>query len=172
MDSLYRLLRAARDVLDLSQTDVAEAARVSTRTINRIETGAGLVSFSHVGQIRIFLESRGVVFLDPTDEEDWTLMLPQWLAPAPDKNLERGKLYHPLPGPLFRAARVALGFTQRELGLRARLAHTTVRRLEKSDVEASPELAYVLQRHLEKEGVKFFRPVADAGWRMRLTPAG
>lgn len=168
MDALHRLLHAARDILDLRQTDVAEATGVSIRTINRMERGIGLVGFKNLGEIRSFLETHGVKFLEPTEKSDWTLVLPLALAPAPTPTSPQDRVYYPLPGVVFRAARVALGLSQSELAVRAGLAHTTVRRIEKDDKKITPEMAYLLQKQLEKEGLKFLRPDDDMGWRLGI----
>lgn len=168
MNALYRLLRAARDILELRQTDLAEATGVSVRTINRMERGIGLVGFERLGEIRSFLETHGVKFLEPSDEGDWCLVLPLRLAPAPIMTSAQDRVYYPLPNAVFRAARVALGISQSELAQRAGLAHTTVRRIEKGDDKITREMAYLLHMQLQKEGLKFSRPANGMGWRLEV----
>lgn len=57
-------LRAARAMVGLSQTDVAEAAKVSSMTVKRAEgSGKPPASADAVAAIRAALEAAGVVFL-------------------------------------------------------------------------------------------------------------
>ncbi|MGR9476921.1 helix-turn-helix transcriptional regulator [Rhizobium leguminosarum] len=163
METLHRLLRAAREVLDLSQSDVAKAANVSTRTIARLESGSSTVSFKKLSDLRGYFEGFGIRFIPPTETMDWGLAFSLELAPPPGLP---NSIYDPLPGRVFKAARVAAGLRQEEIAARAGLGHTTVRRLEKSDVTVSPERAYTLQKRFENDGFRFVKPDGLDGWRL------
>ncbi len=59
-------IRAARGLLDWSQTKLAEAAGLSLPTVKRFETGKGArVSDKAVGRMVVALEGAGVAFVDP-----------------------------------------------------------------------------------------------------------
>ncbi|MGO6690745.1 helix-turn-helix transcriptional regulator [Rhizobium johnstonii] len=166
METLHRLLRAAREVLDLSQSDVAKAANVSTRTIARLETGSSTVSFKKLSDLRGYFEGFGIRFIAPTETMDWGLAFSLELAPPPEEPGLPNSIYDPLPGRVFKAARVAAGLRQEEIAARAGLGHTTVRRLEKSDVTVSPERAYTLQKRFEDDGFRFVKPDGPDGWHI------
>lgn len=59
-------LKAARAMLRMEQRELAKLARVTQRTIARIEGAPGTVSGSYrtVDQIKKVLESRGIVFTE------------------------------------------------------------------------------------------------------------
>ena len=58
-------IRAARALAGLSQTQVAEAARVSSMTVKRAEgSGKPAASAAAVAAIRSALEAAGVVFIE------------------------------------------------------------------------------------------------------------
>ncbi|TBG15974.1 helix-turn-helix transcriptional regulator [Rhizobium leguminosarum] len=166
METLHRLLRAAREVLDLSQSDVAKAANVSTRTIARMETGSSTVSFKKLSDLRGYFEGFGIHFIAPTESMDWGLAFSLELAPPPEEPGLPNSIYDPLPGRVFKAARVAEGLRQEEIAALAGLGHTTVRRLEKGDATVSPERAYTLQKRFENDGFRFVKPDGPDGWRL------
>ncbi|TBD01857.1 XRE family transcriptional regulator [Rhizobium ruizarguesonis] len=170
METLHRLLRAAREVLNLSQSDVAKTANVSTRTIARLETGSGMVSFKVLTRLRDYFEGLGVGFVAPTEKWDWCLVFAPNLAPPPEESNPTNRLYDPIPGRVLKAARVAGGWRQEEIATRAGIGHTTVRRLEKDDVTVRPELAYILQKKFEDDGFRFVKPDESNGWRLFIPP--
>lgn len=65
---IVRALRAARALLNLSQSDVAKLARVSRIKIIRMENADGGVSLSTLESVRAAYEREGVEFLPSTDE--------------------------------------------------------------------------------------------------------
>ncbi len=61
-------MRAARGLLNWSQTELAEAAGLSLPTVKRYETGVGAkVSADAVDKMRHALEQAGVTLLDSGD---------------------------------------------------------------------------------------------------------
>ena len=56
-------IRAARAVLGLDLSDVAEAADISRNTVSRIERGAEALA-STIGKIQRVLEAEGIEFLN------------------------------------------------------------------------------------------------------------
>ncbi|WP_158874176.1 helix-turn-helix transcriptional regulator [Antarcticirhabdus aurantiaca] len=61
------ILRAARVLLGLSQDELAEAARISKRSLARLEAGEFDPLLSTIETVKLALEERGVVFLGPTE---------------------------------------------------------------------------------------------------------
>jgi DNA-binding XRE family transcriptional regulator len=57
------MMRVARTLLDLSQEQLAERARISRRTIVRIEAGGRGVAFDAVERVRLTLQRGGAAFL-------------------------------------------------------------------------------------------------------------
>lgn len=166
IETVHRLLHAAREALDLSQSDVAEATGVSTRTLHRMENNFGMVGFDILGKLRGYFDELGMKLVADTDQGRWSLMFSRDLAPAREPGWEQ-RIYDPIPARVLKAARVMAGMTQAELSARAGLAHTTVRHLEKDSGKASLESAYRLQQYLEGNGIKFSRPNGEFGWTLR-----
>ncbi|WP_376769873.1 helix-turn-helix transcriptional regulator [Aureimonas pseudogalii] len=61
------LLKAARFMLSLSQDDLAKEAKLSIRTIHKLEAGGRGLSLSSLEAVRRVLEARGIVFLGKTE---------------------------------------------------------------------------------------------------------
>lgn len=59
-----RQCRAARDLLEWQQKDLAEAAGVTLPTISNFETGTRLPHPNNLAAIRAALEKAGVKFID------------------------------------------------------------------------------------------------------------
>ncbi|MGR9143945.1 helix-turn-helix domain-containing protein [Rhizobium leguminosarum] len=167
MDTVNRLLHAAREALDMGQSDVAKATGVSTRTLHRIENRQGLVGFEILENLRGYFKERGVALIETGDARKWALVFSRELAPLPDQT-QKNRIYDPVPGRVLKAARVLSGLSQAELGALANFGHTTIRLLEKSDNGSTPERRYVLQTYLEKAGVEFVKPHGEQGWSLRL----
>lgn len=67
MDSMKARIKAARDLVGMTQADLCEAAGVPLITLRRIEgkpDHAGLVSADTVEKVRLALEAQGVQFLE------------------------------------------------------------------------------------------------------------
>lgn len=57
-------IRAARELLGLSQTDLAHAAGVSARTVGAIEGGVGNPTLASMMAVLRYFASAGIVFSD------------------------------------------------------------------------------------------------------------
>ncbi|KFI24902.1 helix-turn-helix transcriptional regulator [Paenirhodobacter enshiensis] len=67
MDSMKARIKAARDLLGMTQAELCEAAGIPLITLRRIEgkpDHAGLVSLETVRKVREVLEAQGVQFLE------------------------------------------------------------------------------------------------------------
>jgi transcriptional regulator with XRE-family HTH domain len=82
MRAPYQLLRAARVALDISHEDLAREARVSERTLVRIEKPQN-VSEESIARVQAALEARGVRFLPEGDESGPGLRIPASAIAAP-----------------------------------------------------------------------------------------
>ncbi|WP_414692935.1 helix-turn-helix domain-containing protein [Pararhizobium sp.] len=166
MDTLRRMLRAAREAVGRSQADAAASADVSVRTIQRMESGEGEVTFDTLASVRDFLETQGVKFLPPDDDRDWGVAFSDAVAPFPDEDSARKRLFDRAPGAVLRAARTILAASQEQLSKQANVAHTTIRRLENSDPTVPAELAYRLQLYFQTMGIEMRKPDSNYGWRV------
>lgn len=166
METVHRLLHAAREALDLSQTDVAKATGVSTRTLHRMENDQGIVGFDILGKLRAHFERLGVRLIAPVEGARWAITFSPDLAPPPALD-SSDRVYDPAPGRVLRAARVLAGMTQADLASHSNVAHTTIRRLEGGG-NVGAEKVYILQRCLEERGIEFIKPKGkEAGWALR-----
>ncbi|MFS8112038.1 helix-turn-helix transcriptional regulator [Rhizobium jaguaris] len=168
METVNRLLHAAREALDLGQSDVAEATGVSTRTLHRIENGQGLVGFENLTKLRVYFERLGIALVELDDPKKWAIVFDSDLAPKVDRT-EKNTIYDPVPGSVLKAARVLASLSQAELAALTNFGHPTIRKLENTNDGSSPERRYVVQTLLEKSGVEFLKPTEQAGWALRIT---
>src|SRR6218665_304442 len=67
------VLRAARELVGVKQVDAAAAAGISRRSIQRLEAGERDWANASV-LLQTYYESRGIVFLRPTDGNGWGLI--------------------------------------------------------------------------------------------------
>lgn len=167
MDIANIQLHAAREALGLTQQDVAKVTGVAARTIYRIESGTELVGFETLEKLRAHYQGLGVSLVMPRDAKKWALSFSREIAPAPASDTGSENLFDPVPGSVLKAARILSGMTQLELGLKAGLAHTTIRKLEKSSTHVRHHNAHTLQRTLEDIGLQFVKPAEKTGWLVR-----
>ncbi|WP_244644673.1 helix-turn-helix transcriptional regulator [Azorhizobium oxalatiphilum] len=80
----YRILKAARTLLELSQDDLANAAGVSRRTVQRLENGDQTLSVKMHDTIQRTLERRGVQFIGRTPNAGEGFTLPRETDEATD----------------------------------------------------------------------------------------
>lgn len=167
METVNRLLHAAREALDMGQSDVARVTGVSTRTLHRIENGQGLVGFENLTKLRAYFESLGIVLVELENPKKWAIVFDSKLAPRADRT-EKNTIYDPVPGPVLKAARILAGLSQAELAALTNFGHPTIRKLENTNDGSAPERRYVVQTLLEKSGVEFVKPAGQVGWSLRL----
>lgn len=67
------VLRAARELVGITQRDVVEAAGISRRSLQRLETGEQEWIKASV-LLQTYYESRGIVFVRPADGNGWGLI--------------------------------------------------------------------------------------------------
>ncbi|MGO7864979.1 hypothetical protein ACC676_25780 [Rhizobium ruizarguesonis] len=152
-------------MLDLSHSDVAKAANVSTRTLARLETGSSTVSFKKLSDIRGYFE--GLESASSHQMRRWTGALrSDSNLPMPEEPGLPNSIYDPLPGLVFKAARVAASLTQEEIAARRPWPHDGAPPRKKNDVTASPKRAYTLQKKFEDDGFRFVIPDGSEGWRI------
>lgn len=171
MDIANIQLHAAREALGLTQQDVAKETGVAARTIYRIESGTNLVGFETLEKLRLHYQRLGISLVLPSDAARWALSFSREIAPPPTSDIGTENLFDPAPGSVLRAARILSGMTQLELSLKAGLAHTTIRKLEKNSTNVRHHNAYNLQRTFEDIGLQFVKPSENAGWLLRYRDA-
>jgi len=67
------VLRAARELLGLKQVEAADAAGISRRTIQRLESGE--LDRTHASiLLQTSYETHGIVFVRPTNGQGWGLI--------------------------------------------------------------------------------------------------
>ena len=95
MKAPFQLLRAARVALDVTHEDLSRESGVSERTLVRIETPQS-VSGDSIARVQAALESRGVVFLEATEEGGPGIRVPlQALTPPAVRRHEPGRRGRP-----------------------------------------------------------------------------
>lgn len=171
MDTANLQLHAAREALGLTQHEVAKETGVAARTIYRIERGAEFVGFETLEKLRVHYQRLGVSLVLPSDATKWALSFSPEIAPPPTSDIGSENLFDPAPGSVLRAARILSGMTQLELSVKAGLAHTTIRKLEKSSTNVRHHNAYNLQLTFEDIGLQFIKPSQNAGWLLRYRDA-
>jgi transcriptional regulator with XRE-family HTH domain len=74
-------IKAARDLLGITQAELCEAANIPLITLRRIEgrrDHTGLVSDATVDKVRAALEAQGIQFLDEGDTSNGVGVALQW----------------------------------------------------------------------------------------------
>lgn len=77
MHTTPRLLRAARLALEMTQSEVANLAGLSERTLRRMEAGEW-DSISKLQAVQKVLEEKGVHFHAKTEDVGYGLTMPLW----------------------------------------------------------------------------------------------
>jgi transcriptional regulator with XRE-family HTH domain len=172
MQTLRKLLRGAREAVGLSQAQLAKAVGVSARTIGRLEACEEDVGFDVIASTRDVLETRGLTFLNEDDGEHWGMEFSLDLAPFPLLGAATNGLFHRMPGSVLRAARASLLASQEELSEWSGVAHTTVRRLERSDVSVTPSRAFKYQSYFQQTDAEIRPPGGSRGWYLTLRSKG
>lgn len=67
------VLRAARELVGMKQVDAAEAAGISRRSLQRLETGERDWANASV-MLQTYYENQGVVFVRPANGNGWGLI--------------------------------------------------------------------------------------------------
>jgi DNA-binding XRE family transcriptional regulator len=67
------VLRAARELVGMKQVDAAEAAGISRRSLQRLETGEREWANASV-MLQTYYENQGVVFVRPANGNGWGLI--------------------------------------------------------------------------------------------------
>jgi transcriptional regulator with XRE-family HTH domain len=67
------VLRAARELVGIKQLEAAQAAGISRRSIQRLETGENEWIKASV-LLQTYYEKRGIVFIRPTNGNGWGLI--------------------------------------------------------------------------------------------------
>jgi transcriptional regulator with XRE-family HTH domain len=83
--------RAARGLIDLSQTKLAEAAGISLSTVRDFETGKRTPTANNLAAIKRALEEQGVIFIDTNGEGSGVRLTKKAEARARQDKPDEGK---------------------------------------------------------------------------------
>lgn len=142
--------RAARGLLNLSQSEVAISAHIAPTTLTHFERGATTLNFNYLQAIRAVLETAGVELIPENGGGPGARLrvAPKTdVAEKPAISLEQ-----------CRAARTVLNLSQTALAKAAGLGRSTVADYERADRIPSPASLAALRDALEAAGVTFIDP--------------
>jgi DNA-binding XRE family transcriptional regulator len=126
-------LRVARALLDLSQSEVAEGAKLAKKTVQRSEAGP-LSTARASGRLQEFYEKQGVAFLGLVDLATGKVSGAgaRWRMPhsLPPSESERDTFKTETFGVHFKAARALLNESQQAVADRANLSTKVIAALE------------------------------------------
>lgn len=152
--------RAARALLNISQSQIAKSAHIVTATVSEYERGSGTPVYNNLLAIQTALETAGVVFV-PENGGGLGVRLhgPRTKRAPAESNFSSD---------LCRAARGLLGLSQMELGEAANLSRSTVTEFERGARMPDPENLAALRTALETAGVAFMPADRSGGPGVRL----
>ena len=147
-------LRAARALLNLTQTTAADRANILRRSLSTVETSERLPDTNL--KLVDFYMAQGIEFVGDTKiGEEITRAGAKWVAPATTElgNAMVGEFHVETTPVSFRAARALLNKEQNEVAEDAKLSRETVKALEKGVRWASSHQA--LRDYYESIGIEF-----------------
>ena len=152
--------RAARGLLNLSQSKVAEAAHIAPATLSEFERGDRVPSYNHLQAIRTALEAAGIVFVPANGGGPGVhLGAMQDGDVSGESTLSQGQC---------RAARYLLNLSQQDLADAAGIARSTITEFERGARGATPGTLAAMRSALEVAGVAFIdRNGGGPGVRLR-----
>lgn len=152
--------RAARGLLNLSRSEVAQAAHITGETIGRFERDEGEPSYNNLRAIRTVLEAAGIVFI-PANGGGPGVRLRARRNGDDQRELS-------ISPDLCRAARNLLGFSQFDLAEAAGIGRSTVADFERGAHMPTAENLLAIRIALESAGVAFIDSNGDGpGVRLR-----
>ena len=152
--------RAARALLDLSQSDVAESAHLSAPTVGAFERHGKAPSHNNLQAIRTALEAAGILFVPANKGGTGVRLRDPRNREAPGKT--------ELSPDLCRAARNLLDLSQLDLAEAAGVGRSTVSDYERGARRPTSANLTVLRASLEAAGVTFIEADEAAGPGVRL----
>lgn len=154
---LAQSLRAARQLLGMSQADIEALTKIERRTIGRIESGKFKLVPRHALRLQNEFEKQGIEFVDSGINGIGI----RWKRPG---------RFDPFRSSQIRAARAMVGVSQRDLAVRSGVDKNFIARLENDKPKAiSMQMTQRLVTELAKLGVEL-TPEGEsfgAGVRMR-----
>lgn len=148
-------LRVARALLDISQRDAAENAKVMQKSVSAAENAKNVLLETNLALVDYY-RARGIVFLGEGLIGDTIRRSgARWSGPEgpADTGTARGLLHDEVNDVSFRAARALLGKEQSEIAELAGIGVDAVKGLERGGQTGR---AYeILRRWYEEQGVEF-----------------
>lgn len=157
--------RAARGLLNLSQSQVARAAHIAPPTLSQFERADKAPSYNNLQAIIAVLETHGIVFIPANGGGPGVKLKASQdatgsKAPGPDAAL--------LDASLCRAARDLLDLSQQELADKAGMGRSTVAEFEREGRSTSARKLRAMRDALEAAGAVFLAPDSGSGPGVRL----
>nr|WP_281411575.1 helix-turn-helix transcriptional regulator [Rhizobium laguerreae] len=147
------MLRVARELLGMSQEELAKELNLTSRAVQRVEAESPSSSLNRQDAFTEHFRGKGLMFLLPDDRRvGWGV-----IECFDNSELET-------PARFLRAARIALNQSQATLGNNADLGVMTVRRIESGNANVEGETRQFLVEFLNREGVEFISPEGGLGW--------
>lgn len=142
--------RAARGLLDLSQSKVAAAAHIGPATLSEFERNDRVPSYNNLQALRAALEAAGIAFVSAN-------------GGGPGVRLHAARdggeyAESPLCPDLCRAARNLLDLSQLDLARAAGIGRSTIADFERGARMPTPENLAAMRTALESAGAAFIAP--------------
>ena len=152
--------RAARGLLNLSQSKVAESAHIAPATLSEFERGDRVPSHNNLQAIRAALGAAGIVFVPANGGGPGVhLRATQDGDVSGEIALSQGQC---------RAARYLLNLSQQDLAEAAGIARSTITEFERGARAPTPGTLTAMRSALEAAGVEFIDPNGSGpGVRLR-----
>lgn len=157
--------RAARGLLNLSQSQVASAAHIATTSLSEFERGERVPSYNNFQAIIAALESHGIILIPANGGGPGVRLKTPPDIPGPKASAPGAALFDAM---LCRAARDLLNLSQRDLADRAGMGRSTVAEFERGVRATSARKLAAMQETLEAAGAVFLAPSGGSGPGVRL----
>lgn len=149
------MLKVARELLGMSQDELADELGLERRAVQRAEAHNPSLSLERQELFTTYFQTRGLEFLGPgEDNSRWGIA----------ELVDRGE--NSVPSRFIRAARMGLSKSQEAMGVDAELGTVTIRRIEATDETVKRETRLYLIEHMKKAGVTFTPPNGVRGWQL------
>lgn len=152
--------RAARGLLNLSQSKVAESAHIAPATLSEFERDDRIPSYNNLQAIRAALEAAGILFVPANGGGPGVRLREARKGDAPGETI--------LFPDLCRAARYLLNLSQLDIAKAAGIVRSTVAEFERGARKPRANSMTAICAALEAAGVTFIEGDDTAGPGVRL----
>jgi len=151
------MLKVARELLGISQDELADELGLERRAVQRAEARNPSLSLERQELFTAYFYRRGLEFSGPNgDSLGWGIA----------ELVDRGE--NSVPSRFIRAARIGLNKSQEAMGVDADLGTATIRRIEATEETVQKETRLYLIEHMKNAGVAFMPPNGARGLQLAL----